>query len=210
MDNIPYFMIAFFLLTLAVQIMVRRSNNGFEQMKKEFAEREMKANNTRIKGIDESLFVIPDTTGLPFREYEETEENKRIIKKQTAVSKKSAFKMIRFPEVMTNTDIKLNYGANNFDMLIMYEEHYNGYIRALLEWGEELIKMDMSDDAQMVLQNAVDFNSDLGKTYTLLAKIYYEKNEREKLKDLASAAKRSRLKLKDKTVKEIEGYIYGE
>ena len=35
MDNIPYFMIAFFLLTLAVQIMVRRSNNGFEQMKKE-------------------------------------------------------------------------------------------------------------------------------------------------------------------------------
>ncbi|MBR1737967.1 MAG: hypothetical protein IJ736_13315 [Firmicutes bacterium] len=210
MDNIPYFMIAFFLLTLAVQIMVRRSNNGFDQMTKEFAQREIEANNTRIKGIDESLFVTPDISGLPFKEYEETEENKRIIKKQNAVSKKSAFKMIRFPEVMTNTDIKLHYGANNFDMLLMYEEHYNGYIRALLEWGEELIKMGMNDDAAKVLQNAVDFYSDIGKTYTLLAKIYYDKNDREALKKLASCAKCSRLKLKDKTVKEIEGYIYGE
>lgn len=85
---------------------------------------------------------------------------------------------------ISNTDLKLKYGAKNLGILSEYDQNYSDLVRTLAEWSTRLFELDYDDDAIAVAEYAIECNSDVSKTYTTLAKIYKKHGQLDKLYDL--------------------------
>ncbi|MBD5087924.1 MAG: hypothetical protein HDT30_03770 [Clostridiales bacterium] len=86
---------------------------------------------------------------------------------------------------ISNTNLKLKYGAGNLDEILEYEQNYLLLIKTLSEWGTRLYEQHNYKDAEAVLDYAVFCQSDLRQTYITLTKIYIEQNNLDKVHNLA-------------------------
>lgn len=204
MFNIPIFLITFVSATIALQVMLRKENNGFAKKLDNLMDDERKANLTVKKNIDANIFIEPDITKLPFKEYSDTPENQKLINIQNLVKRKAELKMVKFDKAVTNTDLKLKFGMNNLENITFYEEHYNSYVKALNDWAEILIKINNISDAEIILKETIDFRSDLSSSFIMLAEIYKMNNNINELNNLKEKIKNSNLKLKNKILNSIE------
>jgi len=189
-------------------VTLKKSDNGFDKIIDEFADKERQASSTIKKEIDNSIIIMPDSSKLTFKNYDDLPENKKIIKAQETVKRKLNLKMVHFSPQMSNTDIKLKYGSNNLETITTYEQHYNSYIMALSDWAKLLMERGNFEDAENALITALEFNSDLSSTYTLLADIYYNTENKTKLGDLRKTVLKSDINLKDNILKYIDSLFY--
>lgn len=86
---------------------------------------------------------------------------------------------------ISNTDLKLKYGAGNLDEILEYEQNYLLLIKTLSDWGIRLYQQHNYKDAETVLDYAVFCQSDLRQTYITLVRIYKEQNNLDKIHILA-------------------------
>jgi len=189
---------------MGMYVALKKSDNGFDKIIDEFKDKEKEASSTIKKEIDNSIIITPDSSKLVFKNYDDLPENKKIIKAQETVKRKLNLKMVHFNPQISNTDIKLKYGSNNLETITMYEQHYNSYIMALSDWAKLLIERGNFEDAENALITALEFNSDLSSTYTLLADIYYNTKNKAKLDNLRKIVLSSDINLKDNTLKYID------
>lgn len=194
----PIFFILIVGTTIAIQIMMRKNKIDFKQILENISKKEQEANLSRRKEIDKELFVTPDISVLPIKDYGESPENKKIKDAQNLVIRKSKLTMIRFDEPISNTDLKLKYGYANLENITIYEEHYNSYMQALILWSELLIEKNNTEDAEKVLSEAINLKCDLSKAYMLLIDIYKKTNNLSKLEEIKKLVENSNLKLKAK------------
>lgn len=202
--NVPIFAILFFSVMISIHIVFKKNSGGYQNKFYEYLEKEHKANLTIKRHLSKEIFVTPDINILPIKEYKNTDEYKKVISAQTNVLNKSKLKMIHFTQPINNTELKLKYGVNNLDNITMYEEHYNLYIRALIDWAKALVDIKNTSDAEIILKEAINFGSDLSINYTLLADIYSNENNKEKLKKFREEIKNSNLKMKNKILLYID------
>lgn len=182
-------LLAAIFLTAILGFLIASSGKKYNADKKRFdsfLQREMEANYTRKKEIEADYFYTADLSGLPFHDY--PAEKTKLIKTQQSVKTQAGKKMLHFDQKKTNLELKLGYGIANLDNIIMYEENYNAYIRALTNWAEELLADQNLDDAVSVLEESVRLGSELSKSYSMLAKAYTIRDDRYKLDGLYTAA----------------------
>lgn len=86
---------------------------------------------------------------------------------------------------ISNTELKLKYGAGNLDEILEYEQNYLLLIKTLSDWGTRLYQQHNYKDAETVLDYAVFCQSDLRQTYITLVRIYIEQNNLDKIHILA-------------------------
>lgn len=86
---------------------------------------------------------------------------------------------------ISNTDLKLKYGAGNLDEILEYEQNYLLLIKTLSNWGTRLYEQHNYKDAETVLDYAVFCQSDIRQTYITLTRIYLEQNNLDKVHSLA-------------------------
>ncbi|MCI8409548.1 MAG: hypothetical protein HFJ09_09830 [Lachnospiraceae bacterium] len=86
---------------------------------------------------------------------------------------------------ISNTDLKLKYGAGNLDEILEYEQNYLLLIKTLSDWGTRLYEQHNYKDAETVLDYAVFCQSNIRQTYITLARIYLEQNNIDKVHNLA-------------------------
>ncbi len=184
--------------------MMRKNKVDFKKTLENIQEREQKANLSRKRDIEKEFYVIPDKDILPIKNYEETPENKKIIAVQKLVLKKAELTMLKFDEPISNTDLKFKYGFANLEIITIYEEHYNSYMQALVEWAKMLFERNNLSDAEIILNEAIRLKCDLSRAYMLLIDIYKQKNDLEKLKNLINTVENSTLKLKSKILEYSE------
>jgi predicted Zn-dependent protease len=89
---------------------------------------------------------------------------------------------------ISNTDLKLAYGAANLNFLSACDENYSRLVRLLNKWGRLLFEKGKNEDALQVLSYAVSIESDIEETYILLAKYYKENGNADKIDELKSVA----------------------
>lgn len=205
--RIPIFFISSLCIIIFVFVSLKKTNSGFRKKIDNFQKREMKANSTIRHNLSELPYVFPKKENLPIKEYDNPDKFKKIIKLQKAALKKTELDMIKFQEEYTNTDLKLMYGNNNLEKIMFFEEHYNGYVRILQEWAEALIALENIDDAEIVLLEAIQMKTDLSKTYTMLADIYAQKNDSQKLNELLEKTNEIKIYQKDKIISYIKNLI---
>lgn len=164
---LPVFIIFLAILTIAI----RRNDRAQQDVQEKFWKREQEANFTRKKDLSNLEYIqFPSellSSGLQ-------------TPAKDALQKLSGEKMINLTH-MTNTDVKLAYGAQNLDILTHYENNYVDMITQLTVYAQELLDAGETATAQKLLEFAVSTASDSIKVYELLSTIYKEQNAPEKI-----------------------------
>ena len=89
---------------------------------------------------------------------------------------------------ISNTDLKLEYGAANLNLLSEYDENYTTLCRLLNTLGQRLYETGCPAEARKVLEFAVSTGSDMNSTYKTLCSIYIEAGEPELIDNLIDKA----------------------
>lgn len=171
----------------------------------DFWEKEVKANSTRKKTLDHLNYITIPLEKLPFHLLPNHEEITDILQ---TIRNLSDQKIVNFTGI-SNTDLKLEYGAPNLTALTSYDQNYTMLARTLNKWGTILIEEGYPDDAQTVLEFAISTNTDVSSTYKQLAQIYQEKKETQKIQELIEQAQQLNSAMRDPIVRTLqEFYLY--
>ena len=181
-----------FCIWLAYEI--RKSNKKGDKAEKAFWAKEAEADNTRKVPLDDlHSIIIPDEIYAPFLnekgEFLASDESheKAFADALIAFKHLKTSKIVNFSNI-SNTDLKLTYGAANLPELTLYDQNFILLIRTLHSMGEYFLAKGDKETAKNMLEFAVSSGSDTIGTYKLLANIYKEEEDFSKINYLSSAA----------------------
>jgi len=190
---------SFTIFCIIFSIALRRTKRIEQNLDQDFWEREQKANFTRKKSLDSLNYITIPEEILQMKPDCMTSEIASCLRDLNDLS---AFQIVNFTGY-TNTDLKLEYGTANINILSDYDFHYTNLVTLLQKLAELL--HDVLEDALAVktLEFAVSTGTDVSKSYYLLAQLYKETGKPEKIEDLIVQAQNIRSILKDSIVENL-------
>ncbi len=172
------FLAIFITFCLVLTYYIRKNDADQQKVQDDFWEKERLSNAVRKKDISKLDYIT-----IPFE--------KILVKLDTSTEKKM-FEFAEKPMLnltgISNTDLKLNYGTANINILSEYDTNFSDFVALLPEYVNELQEANQTDTAQMLLEFAINYNADSRKIYEQLAAIYKEQNKTEKLDELYTAS----------------------
>ncbi|MCR5358128.1 MAG: hypothetical protein K6E63_12085 [Lachnospiraceae bacterium] len=184
---------------LSIMIYMKVTTNRFNTGDEKRLERERESNSIRRKSLDELEYISIPFDSLPFSAPapENTEdgegspapvpENDAIKKDEESILALKDKKIVNFTGV-SNTDLKLTYGAPNLPLLTEYDQNYTALVKSLDSWGAHLLGAGRREEARKILEFAVECRTDLKSSYMALADMYVEGFEFDKLDHLTEVA----------------------
>lgn len=163
-------LIGVIILCLEILYHRKKDEHDVKNARRKFWEKETEANSVRRKDITFLNYIDIPLESLPFIRTDDEELNEY----QDTV-KNLAGKRILNLSGISNTDLKLEYGAANLPELMQYDDNYNTLTSTLAKWGSHLASIGMSDRAIMVLEYSIDIGSDVSLAYYTLADEYRKK-----------------------------------
>lgn len=190
---------SFTIFCIIFSIALHRTKRIEQNFDQDFWEREQKANFTRKKSLDSLNYITIPEEILQMKPDCMTSEIENCLRDLNDLS---AFKIVNFTGY-TNTDLKLEYGTANINILSNYDFHYTSLVTLLQKLAELL--HDVLEDALAikVLEFAVSTGTDVSKSYYLLAQLYQEAGMSEKIEKLIAQAQNIRSILKDTIVENL-------
>ena len=211
--KLPFFAIfvVFGIWLTIVRIRVKKKD---KKSGDEFLEREKRANETPATSLDDLNYIVIPKELLPFDSsptpemvpsdlppgyYDDLSEVQSIL---------GTFTTGERPTVnltgQTNTDLKLQYGADNLDRLTVYDQNYTLLVRSLQKWAMLLLRTHKDKEALTVLEYAVSIGTDVSGTYKELTKLYVRDRNRDALSELLEKAKEIHTPLRSSILSTIE------
>lgn len=181
--KMPFFA-SFIIFLIWLSYMISRSRRRGEKTKESFWEKEERANSTRRKPLDDLNYVTIPFDSLPMNVLPEDE---KVAEYHAILRTLSDSPIVNFSGI-SNTDLKLRYGAPNIDLLMRCDQNYTTLARTLQLWADRLYQAGFTDDARQILEYALSTDTDVSGTYRLLAAIYRSGKQTEKLKGLLEKA----------------------
>ncbi|MFI3177415.1 MAG: hypothetical protein R3Y67_08005 [Eubacteriales bacterium] len=157
------------------------SINHQEQKERDaFWSREYRANQTRKKSLDSLTYITIPTDLLEASNPTRSPEIATCLEELSTLSTKVIVNLAG----LTNTDLKLKYGAPNLPLLTDYDLCYTRLSRLLNQLGILYKEANELDTAIAFLSFSVETGSDIRTTYHALASIYHSQGNRMALNDL--------------------------
>lgn len=150
---------------------IKKNDGVQQQVMGEFLEKERQSNAVRKKDISKLDYIIIPLDKIPAQLHTDTEQ------KLFALAEKPMLNL----GGRSNTDLKLTYGTANLDILSQYDTHFTDMVALLPVYAKELQDAGYGQAACELLEFAIDCNADSRKIYQMLADIYLENHESEKL-----------------------------
>lgn len=163
---------------------IKKSRNTQEKSNEMFWQREAEANSTRRKSLENLDYIQIPFESLPM---ELLKDDPVIAEYHDALRELSKSPIVNFTGI-SNTDLKLMYGAPNITLLSRYDQNYTLLVRNLQNWAQALYEKGYIDEACQVLEFAVETHTDITATYKLLSAIYRQKGQPEKIASLIPIA----------------------
>ena len=154
----------------------------------DFWRREKEANLVRKKPLDNLNYVEIPFDFIPESLLTDNEEVKDCLELLNKLSEKKIVNFTGF----SNTDLKMEYGAANLTELSQYDENYTLYARTIYKLANLYYQNGYESNARVLLEKAVESGTDISGNYLLLAKIYQEHKEADKLNSLLRSAENLR------------------
>ncbi len=195
------------LLILCFEIFYHRKKDDKQraESKKKFWDKEREANSVRKKDITFLNYIEVPLDKLPFIETDDDELNEY----QNCI-RSLADKRILNLNGISNTDLKLEYGAANLTALGEYDNNYNTLTSIIAKWGARLIALDMRDNAITVLEYGISIGSDVSRGYYLLADEYRKMGRPDDIDRLIDEAEKLNSIMKKPILaklNELRGYL---
>lgn len=165
-----------------------------------FWEKEYAANRTRRKSLDGLNYITIPLDTFPMTLFKDDEVISECQETLIELSKEPIVNLTG----ISNTDLKLQYGAPNINLLTAYDQRYTTLVRTLQTFGKALYDKGYTSQAKTVLEFAVSTHTDVSSTYKLLAAIYKECGQPNKIRELIPIAESLNSGLKNSIVKMLE------
>ena len=179
----PFFA-SFLVFCLWLGYEIRKHRNIEEKANESFWDREAEANNTRRKSLDNLNYIhIPFDT-LPM---DILADDPVIAEYHETLHGISDSPIVNLTGI-SNTELKLEYGAPNIEILSLYDQRYTILARTLQAWANALYEKGFELQAQTILEFAAQTRTDISATYNLLSSIYQKNGEADKIQPLISVA----------------------
>lgn len=172
------------LLGAAIAIASSKSKKSAVALEQEFWQKEHAANNTRRKPLDDLPYIKLPMEIFPMDLL--PDDPKLDDYRQIILSLKD-LPIVNFTGI-SNTELKLRYGAPNIDLLTSYDQNYTLLARTIQRWAQALYDNGYSEEACQLLEFAVSTGTDVSATYRLLCSIYQEQGTPEKIQSLYPVA----------------------
>lgn len=175
-------MFPFLFLFIAFSVLLfyhaRKNTAAQQKVIDDFWQKEHSANHSRKKDISKLDYVEIPWEKLP--EHIETPS-------------KNAFWNLKDKTILnltgiSNTDLKLQYGVSNLDILSEYDANFTELVSLLPNYAKELMEQGYISHAKDLLEFGISCHADSRQIYFLLADIYKEQNETEKIAMLIEKA----------------------
>ena len=163
---------------------LHKHRNLEEKENQSFWERESAANKTRRKSLDNLDYIRIPFESLPM---DVLPEDPAVAEYHETLHTLSENPIVNFTGI-SNTDLKLQYGAPNIDLLSRYDQSYTTLVRVLQKWADLLHQNGYSEEALRILEFAVSTRTDVSATYRLLSSIYLQKGQPDKIRELIPVA----------------------
>ncbi len=196
----PFVLASVILFCALIAYENKKHGKQGEKQEKSFWEKEIAANNVRRKSLDNLNYISIPIDSLPVNvmtDHAEVAECLQIMQELHTL------KIVNFTGI-SNTDLKLEYGAPNINLLTEYDQNYTLLARTLQRWAQLLYENGFVDETQTILEFAISTHTDVSKSYYLLADIYKRKGESEKIQSLIDVAKDLNSVLKDSIVRTLQ------
>mgnify|MGYP004657648237 FL=1 len=179
----PFFA-SFLIFCLWLSYEIHKHRNQEAKNRDAFWEKEAVANNTRRKSLDHLDYIKIPFDALPM---DTLKEDPVILQCHKTLQELSASPIVNLTGI-SNTDLKLTYGAPNIDLLSCYDQRYTLLARTLQDWAAALAGKDFPLEAIAVLEFAVSTHTDVSASYKLLSSLYLKQGCPEKIRDLIPVA----------------------
>ncbi len=175
----------FIIFTSILSMTIKRHNRSEKKRREQFWEREERANQVRRKPLDDLDYVTIPLESLPTTVMSGDMIVRDCLDMLTSLSHEKIVNLAGY----TNTDLKLTYGTANITALSQYDQNFTLLAQTLQKWAETLHRAGYTVEARQVLEYAVlTVHSDAGTSYRLLASLYDQSGEQEKVAALYNAA----------------------
>lgn len=185
--KIPLFA-SLILFCIWLSFAIVRSRRKGERAEHDFWEKEALADSTRKQPLDGLIFIEIPYDALPFSFVPDdpaladaVAECHRIL---NGFREKKAVNLTG----ITNTDLKLTYGAPNITLLTEYDENYTLLVRTMQKWADLLLKADREQEAVSIMEFCIETRTDISATYRTLADIYRREGAYDKIEKLRETA----------------------
>ncbi|MDD6810437.1 MAG: hypothetical protein PUD93_01015 [Lachnospiraceae bacterium] len=170
------------------------------KIEQNFWEKERLANNTRRQSLENLDYITIPYDRLPM---ELLPDDEKVTEYKNTIKSLGDSPIVNFTGI-TNTDLKLEYGAPNIDLLTRYDQNYTVLVRTLQQWASYLYDRGYSVEAKEILEFAISTKSDVSGSYKLLCKIYREENTPEKIRALYPIAENLNSVMKNTIVRILQ------
>lgn len=179
-----YILASLIIFILVIAHNVRKSGKIQQKNELGFWEKERLANETRRKPLDGLNYITIPLEKLPMHTME---ENERVAECLRIVNELSVEPVVNLTGI-TNTDLKLEYGAANITVLTQYDQNYTLLASTLQQWADLLYSEGFIKETLQILEFAVDTHTDVSRCYDLLADIYLQNGDSSKIAELTETA----------------------
>ena len=199
--HLPAFPVLTIFLAFILWATVKRKLAEQEEKKKTdaFWEREYAANQVRKKDLSNLDYIKIQTSRLPIK------SNPPAGWEQTILE--LADQPIVNLNEYTNTDLKLKYGVANLEYLSVCDQNYVTLIKTMYEWGKELYEQGNVTDALTVLEEGIQYGTDIRGHYTLLASIYQEQGKNFMIEELIRRISQTNSPMKDSILRGLNSLM---
>ena len=170
---------------------------------KSFRERERRADNTLKKPLDDLDFIEVPMDSIPAPEPAVNERCAALIGQLKALSGKKCVNLTG----ISNTDLKLTYGAPNLPILTEYDQNFTALCKILYDLGCEYNETGHEDEAIKVFDAAIKVGTDISGNYTQLAEIYAQKGLYVEIQRLINCAGNIRSLTKNSTIAKLQNIL---
>lgn len=192
-------LLPYIIILLSVLALLRnRTNRTSKKNQDSFWEKEQRANHTRkqdISGLD--YIQIPLDT-FPIGQF--TDE--KLTSLEQTLTSLSNRKILNLSGI-SNTDLKLQYGAANLPVLSECDANFTLLARTITAYGERLAELGHWKEAILILEFGIQCKTDLSKNYTLLGTLYRDHDDSAKIQQLVDIVQNMDLLLKDSILQQL-------
>ncbi len=191
---------SFLMFSVVFFFSLQRTKSIEAKRDQEYWERESRANSTRKKSLDNLNYITVPEELLNMSPKNTTEEINGYISDLNDLSKSKIVNLTG----LTNTDLKLQYGTANITILTEYDFNYTNLVTLLQKLAQKLYENGENKLAITTLEFAVSTNTDVSKSYYLLAQLYKEAGTPEKISSLIQQAQNINSLLKNTIVQNLQ------
>lgn len=172
----------FVVFLIWLQYEIKKHSRYDDKKQKEFWAREQEANSTRKKSLESLNYITIPLETFPMDIMASDETMKEYHETLLHLSEE---KIVNLTGI-SNTDLKLEYGVANLPLLTHYDQCYTHLARTLQAFATYLYENGYEKECIPILEFAIETGTDISGTYKLLAKIYVQNGNKEKLDLLKS------------------------